>query len=245
MKIIRYSLNPKTLPTATDADPDVRRGDLSQLPAGARLLPPCAPSKIVCVGRNYADHAKEFNNSAPTEPLIFLKPPSSLIGSGDVIVLPKSSERVDYEGELGVVIGKRARNVKKADAAAYILGYTCVNDVSARDFQRKDSQWTRGKGFDTFCPAGPCMVPRDEVDLNSLRVRTFINGEKKQDAPITDMLFDLNVIIEYVSAFMTLEPGDLIATGTPSGVGPLQPGSNIRIEIEGVGVLENTAIAEG
>ena len=245
MKIIRYSLNPKTLPTATDADPDVRRGDLSQLPAGARLLPPCAPSKIVCVGRNYADHAKEFNNPAPTEPLIFLKPPSSLIGSGDVIVLPKSSERVDYEGELGVVIGKRARNVKKADAAAYILGYTCVNDVSARDFQRKDSQWTRGKGFDTFCPAGPCMVPRDEVDLNSLRVRTFINGEKKQDAPITDMLFDLNVIIEYVSAFMTLEPGDLIATGTPSGVGPLQPGSNIRIEIEGVGVLENTAIAEG
>jgi len=245
MKIIRYSLNPKTLPTAADSDPDVRRGDLSQLPAGARLLPPCAPSKIVCVGRNYADHAKEFNNPAPTEPLIFLKPPSSLIGSGDVIVLPKSSERVDYEGELGVVIGKRARNVKKADAAAYILGYTCVNDVSARDFQRKDSQWTRGKGFDTFCPVGPCLVPRDEVDLNSLRVRTFLNGEKKQDAPITDMLFDLNVIIEYVSAFMTLEPGDLIATGTPSGVGPLQPGSNIRIEIEGVGVLENTAIAEG
>jgi 2-keto-4-pentenoate hydratase/2-oxohepta-3-ene-1,7-dioic acid hydratase in catechol pathway len=245
MKIIRYSLNPKTLPTATDSDPDVRRGDLSKLPAGARLLPPCAPSKIVCVGRNYADHAKEFNNPAPSEPLIFLKPPSSLIGSGDAIVLPKASERVDYEGELGVVIGKRARHVKSSDAPAYILGYTCVNDVSARDFQRNDSQWTRGKGFDTFCAVGPCMVPREEVDLNSLRVRTFLNGEKKQDAPITDMLFDLNVIIEYVSAFMTLEPGDLIATGTPSGVGPLQPGSNIRIEIEGVGVLENTAIAEG
>ncbi|HTA68160.1 MAG TPA: fumarylacetoacetate hydrolase family protein [Bryobacteraceae bacterium] len=245
MKTIRYSLNPKTLPTATDSDPDVRRGDLSQLPAGARLLPPCAPSKIVCVGRNYADHAKEFNNPAPTEPLIFLKPPSSLIASGDVIVLPKASERVDFEGELGVVIGKRARHVKRADAPAYILGYTCVNDVSARDFQRKDNQWTRGKGFDTFCPVGPCIVPRDEVDLNKLRVRAFLNGEKKQDAPITDMLFDLNVIIEYVSAFMTLEPGDLIATGTPSGVGPLQPGSNIRIEIEGVGLLENTVVAEG
>ena len=245
MKTIRYSLNPKTLPTATDSDPDVRRGDLSQLPAGARLLPPCAPSKIVCVGRNYADHAKEFNNPAPTEPLIFLKPPSSLIASGDVIVLPKASERVDFEGELGVVIGKRARHVKRADAPAYILGYTCVNDVSARDFQRKDNQWTRGKGFDTFCPVGPCIVPRDEVDLNKLRVRAFLNGEKKQDAPITDMLFDLNVIIEYVSAFMTLEPGDLIATGTPSGVGPLQPGSNIRIEIEGVGLLENTVAAEG
>lgn len=245
MKIIRYTLNPKTLPTATDADPDVRRGDLSNLPAGARLLPPCAPSKIVCVGRNYADHAKEFNNPTPVEPLIFFKPPSSLIGAGDAIVLPKSSERVDYEGELGVVIGKRARNVKKSDASSYILGYTCVNDVSARDFQRKDGQWTRGKGFDTFCPVGPCIVPREEVELNKLRVRTFLNGEKKQDAPITDMLFDVGVIIEYVSAFMTLEPGDLIATGTPSGVGPLQPGSRIRIDIEGVGALENTVIAEG
>jgi 2-keto-4-pentenoate hydratase/2-oxohepta-3-ene-1,7-dioic acid hydratase in catechol pathway len=245
MKTIRYSLNPKTFPTANDTDPDVHRGDLSKLPAGARLLPPCAPSKIVCVGRNYADHAKEFNNPAPLEPLIFLKPPSSLIGSGDAIILPKASERVDYEGELGVIIGKRARNVKKADASSYILGYTCVNDVSARDLQRKDNQWTRGKGFDTFCPVGPCMVPRDAVDLSKLRVRTFLDGEKKQDAPITDMLFDLNVIIEFVTAFMTLEPGDLIATGTPSGVGPLQAGSTIRIDIEGVGVLENTVIAEG
>jgi 2-keto-4-pentenoate hydratase/2-oxohepta-3-ene-1,7-dioic acid hydratase in catechol pathway len=245
MKTIRYSLNPKTLPTATDSDPDVRRGDLSKLPAGARLLPPCAPSKIVCVGRNYADHAKELNNPIPPEPMIFLKPPSSLIGSGDAIVLPKVSERVDYEGELGVVIGKRARHVKRSDATAYILGYTCVNDVSARDFQRKDAQWTRGKGFDTFCAVGPCIVPREEVELNNLRVRTFLDGAKKQDAPITDMLFDVNVIIEYVSAFMTLEPGDLIATGTPSGVGALQPGSNIRIDIEGVGVLENAVIAEG
>jgi 2-keto-4-pentenoate hydratase/2-oxohepta-3-ene-1,7-dioic acid hydratase in catechol pathway len=245
MKTIRYSLNPKTLSTATDADPDVRHGDLSKLPAGARLLPPCAPSKIVCVGRNYVEHAKELNHEVPTEPLIFLKPPSSLIGSGDAIILPKASERVDYEGELGVVIGKRARNVKKADAAAYVLGYTCVNDVSARDFQRKDSQWTRGKGFDTFCAVGPSIVPRDEVKLNSLRVRTFLNGEKKQDAPVTDMLFDVNVIIEFVTAFMTLEPGDLIATGTPSGVGPLQAGSNIRIDIEGVGILENAVVGEG
>lgn len=245
MKTIRYSLNPKTLSTATDADPDVRHGDFSKLPAGARLLPPCAPSKIVCVGRNYVEHAKELNHEVPTEPLIFLKPPSSLIGSGDAIILPKASERVDYEGELGVVIGKRARNVKKADAAAYVLGYTCVNDVSARDFQRKDSQWTRAKGFDTFCAVGPCIVPRDEVKLNSLRVRTFLNGEKKQDAPVTDMLFDLNVIIEYVTAFMTLEPGDLIATGTPSGVGPLQAGSHIRIDIEGVGILDNAVVGEG
>ncbi len=209
-----------------------------------RLLPPCIPSKIVCVGRNYAEHAKELGNEVPAEPTIFLKPPSSLIASGDVIVYPRLSQRLDYEGELGVVIGRRARNVKSSDAAAYILGYTCVNDVTARDLQRKDGQWTRGKGFDTFCPVGPCIIPRDEVDLAGLRVRTFVDGEKKQDASITEMMFSVDDIIAYVSGFMTLEPGDLIATGTPSGVGPLQPGSQVRIEIDGVGVLENTVASE-
>jgi 2-keto-4-pentenoate hydratase/2-oxohepta-3-ene-1,7-dioic acid hydratase in catechol pathway len=213
-------------------------------PNGARLLPPCVPSKIVCVGRNYAEHAKELGNEVPAEPTIFLKPPSSLIASGDVIVYPRISQRLDYEGELGVVIGQRARNVKSSDAAGYILGYTCVNDVTARDLQRKDGQWTRGKGFDTFCPVGPCIVPRDEVDLDGLRVRTFVDGEKKQDASITEMIFSVGDIIAYVSGFMTLEPGDLIATGTPSGVGPLQPGSQVRIEIDGVGVLENTVVLE-
>jgi 2-keto-4-pentenoate hydratase/2-oxohepta-3-ene-1,7-dioic acid hydratase in catechol pathway len=208
------------------------------------LLPPCVPSKIVCVGRNYAEHAKELGNEVPAEPTIFLKPPSSLIASGGVIVYPRLSQRLDYEGELGVVIGRRARNVKSSDAAGYILGYTCVNDVTARDLQRKDGQWTRGKGFDTFCPVGPCIVPRDEVDLAGLRVRTFVDGEKKQDASITEMIFSVNDIIAYVSGFMTLEPGDLIATGTPSGVGPLQPGSQVRIEIDGVGVLENTVVLE-
>jgi 2-keto-4-pentenoate hydratase/2-oxohepta-3-ene-1,7-dioic acid hydratase in catechol pathway len=213
-------------------------------PDGATLLPPCVPSKIVCVGRNYAEHAKELGNEVPAEPTIFLKPPSSLIASGDVIVYPRLSQRLDYEGELGVVIGQRARNVKSSDAAGYILGYTCVNDVTARDLQRKDGQWTRGKGFDTFCPVGPCIVPRDEVDLAGLRIRTFVDGEKKQDASITEMIFSVNDIIAYVSGFMTLEPGDLIATGTPSGVGPLQPGSQVRIEIDGVGVLENTVVLE-
>jgi 2-keto-4-pentenoate hydratase/2-oxohepta-3-ene-1,7-dioic acid hydratase in catechol pathway len=209
-----------------------------------RLLPPCIPSKIVCVGRNYAEHAKELGNEVPAEPTIFLKPPSSLIASGDVIIYPRLSQRLDYEGELGVVIGRRARNVKSSEAAAYILGYTCVNDVTARDLQRKDGQWTRGKGFDTFCPVGPCITPRDEVDLAGLRVRTFVDGEKKQDASITEMMFSVDDIIAYVSGFMTLEPGDLIATGTPSGVGPLQPGSQVRIEIDGVGVLENTVASE-
>ena len=244
MKIIRYSLNPLTPSTATDSDSDVRHGDLSELPREARLLPPCAPSKIVCVGRNYAEHAKELGNEVPAEPLIFLKPPSSLIASGEAIVYPKLSQRVDFEGELGVVMGKRARNVSSSEAGGYILGYTCVNDVTARDLQKKDGQWTRGKGFDTFCAVGPCMLRRDEADYKSLRVQTFVNGEKKQDASVSEMLFGVDDIIAYVSGFMTLEPGDLIATGTPPGVGPLQPGSKVQIVIEGIGVLENTVIAQ-
>ena len=245
MKIIRYSLNPLTPPTATDSDPDVRHGDLSELRSEARLLPSCSPSKIVCVGRNYAEHAKELGNEVPQEPLIFLKPPSSLIASGDAIVYPKLSQRVDFEGELGVVIGKRARNVSRDEASGYILGFTCVNDVTARDLQKKDGQWTRGKGFDTFCAVGPCMIRREEADFKSFRVQTIVNGETKQDAPVTEMLFDVDDIIAYVSAFMTLEPGDLIATGTPPGVGPLQPGATVQIAIEGIGVLENTVIAQG
>lgn len=244
MKTIRYSLNPNTLPTATDADPDVRRGSLAELPPGARLLPPCAPSKIVCVGRNYAEHARELGNEPPKEPLIFLKPPSSLIASGDAIVYPPLSQRVDFEGELGVVIGKRARNVKTAEASEYILGYTCVNDVTARDLQKTDGQWARAKGFDTFCAVGPCLLPKAEADFAAFRVRTLLDGVVKQDASVGEMIFSVDVIIAYITAFMTLEPGDLIATGTPSGVGPVQPGSKVQIEIPGIGWLENTVVAE-
>ncbi len=244
MKIIRYSMNPSIPPWATDAHPDVRHGDFDQLPKGARLLPPCSPSKIVCVGRNYAEHAKEMGVDVPAEPTIFLKPPSSLIASGDAIVYPRLTQRLDYEGEIGVVIGRQARNVKSADAAAYILGYTPVNDVTARDLQRKDGQWTRGKGFDTFCPVGPYIIPRDQADPSGLRVRTYVDGDQKQDAGITEMIFSVNDIIAYISSFMTLEPGDLIATGTPSGVGPLQPGSQVRVEVEGIGVLENIVVSE-
>jgi 2-keto-4-pentenoate hydratase/2-oxohepta-3-ene-1,7-dioic acid hydratase in catechol pathway len=244
MKIARYTLNRSIDPWTGDESPEVRRADFSDIPAGARLLPPCAPSKIVCVGRNYQEHAKEMGVEVPSEPTIFLKPLTSLIAAGDDIVYPRLTQRLDYEGELGVVIGRRARHVKSADADAYILGYTPVNDVTARDLQRKDGQWTRGKGFDTFCPVGPYIVPREEVDTARLRVRTFVDGEKKQDAGISEMIFSVNAIIEFVSAFMTLEPGDLIATGTPSGVGPLQSGSKVRVEIEGVGALENTVVRE-
>lgn len=241
-KLIRYTLNPATPPTATDADPDVRHGIFEQMPPGARLLPPCAPSKIVCVGRNYAEHAKELGNEVPKEPLIFLKPPSSLIASGDLIVYPRLSERVDFEGELGVVIGKRGRLISRQSAPEYILGYTCINDVTARDLQKRDGQWTRGKGFDTFCAVGPWTVERNGVDVDSLRVQAYVDGELKQDAPVSDMIFPIDVILSYISEFMTLEPGDLIATGTPPGVGPLLPGSRVQIKIEGIGVLENTVV---
>ena len=244
MKTIRYSLNPNTLPTATDSDPDVRHGSLEKLPAGARLLPPCAPTKIVCVGRNYAEHAKELGNEVPQEPLLFLKPPSSLIASGDAIVYPHISQRVDFEGELGVVIGTRARHVSPADARDCILGYTIVNDVTARDLQRKDGQFTRGKGFDTFCAVGPCIVPKQEADFASYRIRTLVDGQVKQDGAVTEMLFSVDVIIAYISAVMTLEPGDLIATGTPPGVGPIVPGSRVTVEIPGIGALENDVVAE-
>ncbi len=200
------------------------------------------PSKIVCVGRNYVDHAKELGNPVPTEPLIFLKPPSSLIRTGEPIVYPSISQSVHFEGELGIIVAKRGRHVKAADFLDYIHGYTCVNDVTARDLQKKDGQFTRGKGFDTFCAVGPRVVPRDELDFSQLRVRTRLNGVVKQDAPVTGMIFSPGVIIEFVTQFMTLEPGDLIATGTPSGVGPMLPGDTVEVEIEGIGTLRNPVI---
>jgi 2-keto-4-pentenoate hydratase/2-oxohepta-3-ene-1,7-dioic acid hydratase in catechol pathway len=206
-----------------------------------RWLPPCSPSKIVCVGRNYVEHAKELGNPVPAEPIIFMKPPSSLAACGDPIVYPQLSRLVSYEGELAVVVGKRGRHVKPEDAEQLIFGYTCLNDVTARDLQKKDSQWTRGKGFDTFCPLGPWIVPKEEIDTG-IRIRTLVNGEIKQDAPVTDMIFPVNVIIAFVTQFMTLEPGDVLATGTPPGVGPLEVGSEIHIDISGIGTLKNSVI---
>ncbi|HET8547214.1 MAG TPA: fumarylacetoacetate hydrolase family protein [Bryobacteraceae bacterium] len=233
----RFTRDRSLPPTAADASGAVEYA--AELPAGARLLPPSSPTKIVCVGRNYPEHARELGNEPPAEPLIFLKPPSSLIAHGDDIVYPPLSQRVDYEGELGVIIGRRARRVRPSDAWDCILGFTCVNDVTARDLQKKDGQWTRGKGFDTFCAAGPCMVARDAVSLADLRVRTFVNGELKQDGAARDMIFGVNVIIAFVTEFMTLEPGDLLATGTPPGVGPMEPGSVVCVDISGIGRLEN------
>jgi 2-keto-4-pentenoate hydratase/2-oxohepta-3-ene-1,7-dioic acid hydratase in catechol pathway len=202
------------------------------------------PSKIVCIGLNYAKHAAEFGNPIPEEPLIFLKPPSALIGPGEAIVMPKGAGQVDYEGEIGVRIGKRARHVTKEQAWDFVDGLLALNDVTARELQRKDGQWSRAKGFDTFCPVGP-VRPLAEVDLGKLSVTTRVNGEVRQQSGADDMVFDIPALIAHITRGMTLEAGDLIATGTPSGVGPVAPGDVVEIEIGGVGSLSNPVVAEG
>ena len=202
-----------------------------------RLLAPCIPSKIVAVGLNYRDHAVELNMEIPTEPILFLKPGTSVCGPEDIIRYPSQSEQVDYEAELGIVIKRRTRDIDPSEAPEYILGYTCVNDVTARDLQKRDGQWTRGKGFDTSCSLGPWIVPN--LDPTDLWVRCFVNGELRQDGRTRDMIFSVAELISPVSAVMTLAPGDVILTGTPSGVGPLVPGDRVTVEIEGIGRLEN------
>ncbi len=214
------------------------------------LTPACpvTPSKVLCIGRNYAAHAKELGHDVPKEPLLFLKPPSSLIGPGETIVLPPESARIEHEAELGVVIGKRAKNVRREDALSYVYGYTCVNDVTARDLQKSDGQWSRAKGFDTFCPVGPCI--ETGLDPAALRVICRVNGAIRQDGVTTMMIFDVPTLIAYASRMMTLEPGDLLVTGTPEGVGPLTPGDVVEIEVRaagahehGVGILTNRVVA--
>jgi len=211
--------------------------------AEAALLPPVQPSKIVCVGRNYRDHAAELGNEVPKEPLIFLKPPSSLLAPGGTITRPRVSERTDYEGELGVVIARRCHRIADSeDPRQYILGYTCVNDFTARDLQNKDGQWTRAKGFDTFCPVGPLVA--DGLDpWAGIQVETRVNGDVCQSGNTQDFIFPLDVVLRYISQVMTLEPGDLIATGTPKGVGPVVAGDTIEVSIEGIGTLRS-AIAD-
>jgi 2-keto-4-pentenoate hydratase/2-oxohepta-3-ene-1,7-dioic acid hydratase in catechol pathway len=201
------------------------------------------PSKIVCIGRNYAKHAAELGNDVPSEPLIFLKPPSSLVFDGDEIVMPDGAGRVDFEGEIGVVIGKTARRVRADDAWDHVGALVPLNDVTARDLQRSDGQWSRAKGFDTFCPVGT-PVSVGEVDLDALAVTTRVNGEVRQNGPASDMVFDIPAIIEHISGIMTLLPGDLIATGTPDGIGPVSAGDEVEVEVAGVGIVRNRVVAE-
>jgi len=204
-----------------------------------RLLAPILPSKVVCVGKNYAAHAAEFGGEVPEEPLIFLKPSTSVSGPGDPIPLLPISHRVDYEGELAVVIGRIARNVRAEEAFRYILGYTCGNDVTLRDLQKKDDQWARAKGFDGSCPLGPWI--QTELDPIDLHLETRVNGVVRQSANTSDMVFGVATIIEFVTEFMTLLPGDVIMTGTPEGVGKLEPGDKVEVEVDGIGVLMNAA----
>jgi 2-keto-4-pentenoate hydratase/2-oxohepta-3-ene-1,7-dioic acid hydratase in catechol pathway len=242
-EITRLLLQP---PQHSDGDVEglpSRRMDRIPL-AQASLLPPVQPTKIVCVGRNYREHAAELGHEIPQEPLLFFKPPSSLLPPGGTILRPRVSERTDYEGELGVVIARRCHQLTESDdVRPYILGYTCVNDFTARDlqnrdFQNSDSQWVRAKGFDTFCPVGPVVA--DGLDpWAGVQVESRVNGEVRQSGNTRDFIFPLDAVIRYISRIMTLEPGDLIATGTPKGVGPVVAGDAIEVSIEGIGQLHN------
>jgi 2-keto-4-pentenoate hydratase/2-oxohepta-3-ene-1,7-dioic acid hydratase in catechol pathway len=212
--------------------------------ADVRLLAPIIPrSKVIGVGRNYAEHAAELGNEVPTEPLVFLKPNTSVIGPRDGIVYPAETSDLHYEGELAVVIGRICRHVPRARAAEVIFGYTCANDVTARDLQKTDGQWARAKGFDTFCPIGPWI--ETELDVSDLALTTTVAGELRQSGRTSAMVHDIPSLIGYVSSFMTLLPGDLILTGTPAGVGPMRAGDEVSVTIEGIGTLTNPVIAHG
>ncbi len=247
MRLVRYRFGDRIAHGAVEAGV-VRalRGTFFEdpLPSGdevplddVRLLAPVLPSKVVGVGRNFAAHAAEFGSEVPEEPLLFLKPSTSVIGPGDAIPLLPISRRVDFEGELAVVIGRIARDVRAEEAFRYILGYTCANDVTLRDLQKADGQWARAKGFDGSCPLGPWI--ETDVDPTDVRIETRVNGETRQLASTADMVFGVATLIEHVTAFMTLLPGDVVLTGTPEGVGRLEPGDRVEVEVEGIGVLAN------
>ena len=208
-----------------------------------RLLSPVQPGKIICVGRNYAEHAREQNVEVPEIPMLFMKPPSAIIATGEKILLPPQSRQVEHEGELAVVIGRRGRWIPAEEALSHVLGYTVANDVTARDLQRKDGQWTRGKGFDTFLPLGPWI--ETNLDPSDVLVQTSVNGEMRQMASTREMMFPVEQLIAFISSVMTLDPGDLILTGTPAGIGPLLPGDTVEVSVEGIGALSNPVAAEG
>ncbi|NVF15818.1 fumarylacetoacetate hydrolase family protein [Vreelandella maris] len=202
------------------------------------ILAPCQPSKVVCVGLNYKDHAKEMNMEMPTEPLLFLKPSTSVIGDGEKIIAPPQSTRLDYEGELAIVIGQEAKNIDTKDSNKYIFGYSCANDFTARDLQLSDGQWARGKSFDTFCPIGPGIVKT--INENDAEIELRVNGSLKQKSNLNQLIFNVDEIVSYISKQMTLLPGDIILTGTPHGVGTVVPGDTMTVSITGIGTLTNT-----
>lgn len=253
MKIVRYAADGAARLGILEGE-EVReaRGELfGELVAGPRvgalgdltLLPPIQPGKILAIGLNYAAHAAEANQAVPEFPILFMKPPSAVIATDQAIVLPNAENRIDYEAELGVVIGRRCRHVQAGEEESVILGYTCANDVSDRVVQfSRGTQWVEGKSFDTFCPLGPCIVT--DLASNNLAIRARLNGKTVQDSNTNDLIFDVPRLIRHLSGVMTLEPGDVIITGTPAGVGPLKAGDTIEIEIEGIGVLRNSVVLE-
>jgi 2-keto-4-pentenoate hydratase/2-oxohepta-3-ene-1,7-dioic acid hydratase in catechol pathway len=252
MKIVRFENNHKTrygilnnnsIRVISDSPSGSIQETNETYPAEkVKLLAPCIPSKIVAVGVNYKSHAREMNSPLPREPLFFLKPPTAVIGPDDQIYYPSSSKQVDYEGELGVVIGKLARQIPREHARDYILGYTCFNDVTARDLQRIDVQWTRAKSFDTFAPVGPWI--ETEFDDTCARIETLVNGQVVQSGNTSDMVFGVPELVSFISHVMTLLPGDVIATGTPGGIGPMQPGDIVEVRIDHVGTLRNYLVKE-
>lgn len=206
----------------------------------AELLTPAVPTKIVCVGVNYRAHAREMGHDLPVEPIIFLKPPTTINSPNGAIVIPPGIGRVDYEAELAVVIGRRTHRVSPQEARSHVLGYTCANDVTARDLQKRDGQWTRAKGFDGFCPLGPWIDT--DIDASDLRIQSFVNGEARQDSRTSDLIFDVFELVSFISHVMTLVPGDVVLTGTPGGIGPIVPGDTVEVRIEGIGSLVNTVV---
>ncbi len=202
-----------------------------------KILSPCTPTKIVAVGLNYRDHANEMGEAIPETPKIFMKPSTAVIGVDDTIVMPEMADRVDYEAEIAVVIKKKTKNISADDAKQYILGYTCLNDVTARDLQSYDGQWTRAKSFDTFAPIGPCIT--DEIDPNNVEIRLLLNGEEKQHSNTSNFIWKIDELVSFISQIMTLLPGDIITTGTPAGIGPMKKGDCVEVEIEGIGILRN------
>jgi 2-keto-4-pentenoate hydratase/2-oxohepta-3-ene-1,7-dioic acid hydratase in catechol pathway len=211
-------------------------------PDEVRLLAPVLPTKVVAVGKNYADHAKEMGDDVPEEPIIFLKPSTSVVGPDDPIIYPAGVDRVDFEGELAVIVGKMARRLDEANALQVVLGFTCANDVTARNLQASDGQWTRAKGFDTFCPLGPWI--ETDLDSSDLAVRTLVNDEQRQSSRTSMLVTSVARLLAFISGVMTLLPGDVILTGTPAGIGALSPGDRVEVEIEGIGVLTNRVVAE-
>ena len=208
--------------------------------SSVRLLAPSEPSKVVCVGLNYAEHARETNMPVPDEPIFFIKPSTSVIGPGEAIIYPKMTKRMDYEAELGAVIKKQMKNVSPAQVRNYLLGYTCLNDVTARDLQRKDGQWTRSKSFDTFCPIGPWVV--NDIDPNNVDIELYLNGKRRQASNTKEFVFKMEDLLSFISRVLTLLPGDVVATGTPSGIGPMKRGDQVEVRIQGIGGLKNPVV---